>query len=79
MLAKSERVEQQIGLVVACDAGQALHKAGANIPLAVGSGHRYRRKHACVNRGGGKMGHQFFQHIFSAAQLVQPIMHQGDR
>ena len=58
--------------------GQSLHEAGPNVPGPVSHWHSLGRVHARVDGSAGKHAHQYLEHVFRAADLVQPVVDQGD-
>ena len=76
--AESARIERHIALVVIGDAGQPLHEGSVDVPAPVSVRHEFGRVEAGMDRRFRKEGDQFFEDVFCAADLVEPVVHQGD-
>lgn len=65
-------------LMFAVDGGQFIQPKRANIPLLIKGRHNIGGVDAGVDGAIGKHCHQFFQHIFRPADLIEPIVDEGD-
>jgi hypothetical protein len=77
-LLEGERVEREVELLLAVGEGQAVDERRADVPLAPVGGHARAVVERRVQRRVGVEADQRLQHVLRAAELVEPVVDEGE-